>query len=292
VARGLLVVAAALAVLGAGAARPSVTQQPRVTVIGDSVASGLSYDSGAVAILAQGIDLNLQLAPCRRLGGESCPYQGVRPPNAIDLIRSLGSNLGATVIVAVGYNDYEREYAGEIEDALAALKSAGVQHVLWATLRATAHPYLTMNDDIRAAAARHPEMIVVDWNLYARSHPEWFVGDTPHLYGYGARAMATLFHKALVQAGVVAAPPPLQVATAKLPDAHRGKPYTALLLARGGQPPYRWKQTAPLPHGLILTSGRLVGIPTVPPKLYAVKVRVADSVGQAASRLIPLRIRG
>jgi hypothetical protein len=292
VAGAVLAVVAAVSALGAGAARPSAAQAPRVTVIGDSVASALSYDSGAVAILSQGVDLNLQLAPCRRLGGESCPYQGARPPNAIDLIRSLGASLGQTVIMAVGYNDYEDEYAGEIEDALAALKAAGVQHVLWATLRATDHSYLTMNDDIWAAAARHPEMSVVDWNLYSRSHPDWFVGDTPHLYGYGARAMATLFRKALVEVGVVASTPPLRILTAKLPDAHRGKPYTVRLLAHGGQPPYRWKQIAPLPHGLILTSGRLVGVPAAAPGLYELKLRLADSVGETASRAIPLRVRG
>jgi hypothetical protein len=287
---GAVAVAAALSVLGSAPARPSAAQQPRVTVIGDSVASALQYDSGAVAVLSEGVDLNLQLAPCRRLGGESCPVNGVRPPNAIDLIHSLGSSLGQTVIMAVGYNDYEDEYAGEIEDALAALKAAGVQRVLWATLRATDHSYLTMNDDIRAAAARHPEMTVVDWNLYSRSHPDWFVGDGPHLYGYGAHAMATLFHKALVQVGV--APPPVLIATAKLPDASRGKPYAIRLLARGGEPPYRWAGTAPLPDGLILTSGRLVGVVSAAPGLYRLHLRVADAVGQTASRVIPLHVRG
>ena len=292
VAGAVLAVVAAVSALGADAARPSAAQAPRVTVIGDSVASALPYDSGAVAILSQGVDLNLQLAPCRRLGGESCPYQGARPPNAIDLIKSLGASLGQTVIVAVGYNDYEDENAGEIEDALAALEAAGVHHVLWPTLRATDHSYLTMNDDIQAAATRHPEMTVVDWNVYSRSHPDWFVGDTPHLYGYGARAMATLFHKALVDVGVAPPTPPVRIVTAKLPDARRGKPYTVRLLARGGQPPYRWKQTAPLPRGLILTSGRLVGVPGAAPGPYKVKLRVSDSVGQTANRLIPLRVLG
>jgi hypothetical protein len=290
VAGALIAVAAVVAALGVAAARPSAAQGPRVTVIGDSVASALQYDSGAVAVLSEGVDLNLQLAPCRRLEGESCPVDGVRPPNAIELIHSLGSGLGQTVIVAVGYNDYQDEYAAEIEDALAALKAEGVQHVLWATLRATDHSYLTMNDDIRAAAAKHPEMTVADWNLYSRSHPDWFVGDGPHLYGYGAHAMATLFHKALVQVGV--APPPVLIATAKLPEARRGKPYAARLAVRGGRPPYRWATAAPLPRGLILTGGRLVGIPGVAPGLYRLHLSVVDSAGQKAIRVIPLHVLG
>jgi hypothetical protein len=204
----------------------------------------------------------------------------------------MGSSLGPTVIMAVGYNDYEDEYTGEIEDALAALRAAGVQRVLWPTLRATDHSYLTMNDDIRTAAERHPEMTVVDWNLYSRSHPDWFVEDGPHLYGFGARAMATLFHKALVDAGVVPAPPPVQIVTARLPDAREGRPYSARLVARGGVPPYRWSRAAPLPRGLLLAAGRLSGRPAARPGTYALRLRVLDSQGHAATRSLVLRVRG
>src|SRR5262249_47784801 len=130
VVRALLALAALLAPAVAGANGPSAASPQRVTLIGDSVASALLYDQTAVAILAKGVDLRLEVAPCRRLGGESCPYQGTRPPNAIQLIQSLGPALGQTVIVDVGYNDFETEYAGYIEDALSALKAAGVQRVL------------------------------------------------------------------------------------------------------------------------------------------------------------------
>src|SRR5439155_16308182 len=166
---------------------------------------------------------------------------------------------------------------------------AGVQHVLWPTLRATDHSYLTMNDQIQAAAARHPELTVVDWNLYSRSHPDWFQQDGPHLYGYGARAMATLFHKALVDVGVVAPPP--QIVTARLPDAREGKPYSARLLVQGGVAPYRWSPVAPLPRGLRLAAGRLSGTPVARPGAYTLRVRVVDAQGRNAVRPIPLRVR-
>ena len=125
-------------------------------MIGDSVADAMQISSAATAILSQGVSLDLEVAPCRRLEGVGCPYQGVRPPGAVELIRSLGSKLGPNVVIAVGYNDFEDQYAGNIRDALAALKSAGVKHVWWLTLRAAHHPYVTMNADIEAAAQEQP----------------------------------------------------------------------------------------------------------------------------------------
>ena len=64
----------------------------------------------------------------------------------------MGSKLGQNVVVAVGYNDFEDQYAGNIEDAIDALTAAGVKRVCWLTLRAARHPYLSMNDDIAQAA--------------------------------------------------------------------------------------------------------------------------------------------
>ena len=136
-----------------------------VTLFGDSVAEAVADNARARQIVATGVDLDLEVAPCRRVGQDSCPYNGVRPPNVIDLAKRMGPSLGRTVIVAVGYNDFAQSYAQNIEDALAVFKQAGVKRVLWLTLRAAEHPYLSMNDDIVAAAAHHPELVVVDWNL-------------------------------------------------------------------------------------------------------------------------------
>ncbi len=162
-------VAVALLLLGAAlvpapaAAAPAL---PRLTMIGDSVASAIAYEQTAQATLRRGADVSLQLAPCRRVGQTSCPHNGTTAPNVLQLIPTLGDTLaGSTVIVAVGYNDYQQEYARNIEDALAALRGAGVQRVLWVTLRAERQSYLAMNEMIRDAAARHPELTVVDWNI-------------------------------------------------------------------------------------------------------------------------------
>lgn len=288
-------VAAALAAATAGRAAPP----QHVTLIGDSVADALPGDSSAIQILSDGIDLDLEVAPCRRVGQDSCPYQGVRPPNVIQLVQSMGSKLGPNVIVVVGYNDFEDQYAQNIEDALAAMKQAGVQRVIWATLRAASHPYLSMNDDILAAAARHPELTVVDWNLYSRSHPEWFQADGIHLLGPGADAMATLLHTTLVGLGIAAAPVtqkppahPVRVATAALPVAVKGRKYAAKLKAVAGRPPYFWSFPRLPPKGLHLRpTGWVFGRPAGRPGTFVLEVRVADAAGGSAVRKLQLRVR-
>ena len=182
------------------AARRPRADPPRVTLFGDSPATGIQYNESARAILAEGVSLRLEVAPCRRVVQTSCPYEGARPPTLVDVVTAAGAALGETVIVAVGYNDYENQYADDIETALSSLRAAGVKRILWATLRAARNPYLTMNDAIREAAERNPDMTLVDWNLYSRSHPDWFQPDGIHLAGPGAEAMAQLFHDALVEA--------------------------------------------------------------------------------------------
>lgn len=296
--RAVLVAAGLAAALAAATAGRAAPAPQHVTLIGDSVADALQLDASAARILGQGIDLDLEVAPCRRVGGESCPYQGVRPLNVIQLVQSMGPRIGPTVIVAVGYNDPEDGYAQNMEDALAAMKQAGVKRVLWLTLRAAAHPYLSMNDDILTAAAAHPEMTVVDWNLYSRSHPDWFQADGIHLLGPGSDAMATLLHTTLVSLGIAAAPVkkppahPVRVATAALPVAVKGRKYAAKLKAVAGRPPYFWSFPRRPPRGLHLRpTGWVFGKPLGRPGTFVLEVRVADAAGGSAVRKLQLRVR-
>ena len=269
----------------------AVAPPPRVTVIGDSVATAILYDKGAQEILGQGVDLRLQLAPCRRVAEESCPYDGARAPTVIKLIETLGTALGSTVIVSVGYNDYANLYEADIEETLAALREAGVDRVIWATLRATRTSYASMNDTIEAAALRHPEMAVADWDRYSRSHPDWFWDDGLHVKGEGARAMATLFHKTLVVLGIPQ-PRSLAVDTRSLPPAVNGKAYRLRLAAHGGRTPYTWARSATFPSWLRLSPhGLLTGVPPAGTATAVVAVRVTDAAGTSASRRFTLRIR-
>jgi Putative Ig domain len=282
-----LVAVTALAVIAPSPAGSGGLQQ--VTLIGDSVADAISSDRTAAALLEQGIDLDLQVTPCRRVEGEGCPYMGARPNSVVELVQALGSKVGANVVVAVGYNDFEDQYAGNIADALAALKAAGVKHVWWLTLRAAHHPYVNMNDDIEAAAQQHPELRVIDWNVYSRSHPDWFQSDGLHLLSAGAQAMATLIHKTLLSDGI--ASPPVRVVTTTLPAAKVGRPYRTKLAATSGLTPYRWSLLERAPKGIHLeANGTVRGTPTAKPGRYTFDVRVRDAAGSLATRRLTLRI--
>jgi len=282
-----LVALAALTVVAASPARSARAQH--VTLIGDSVADAISGDQSAVAILRQGIALDLEVAPCRRVEGIGCPVDGVRPPSVVELVQSMGSTIGPNVVVAVGYNDFEDQYAGNVEDAINALTAAGVKRIFWLTLRAARHPYLTMNAAIAEAAARHPQVTVIDWNVYSRSHPSWFQSDGLHLLGAGSDAMATLIHTSLLGAGVAAKRP--RILTSALPPAHHGTAYRARLVAVSGIAPYQWSLLERAPAGIHLApNGTVTGTPRAKVGRYAFNVRVRDALGTMVTRRLTLRI--
>jgi len=290
-------VAALAALTLAAAADGGSSAATRVTVFGDSAATSMAYDPSARRTLGRGIDLRLELAACRRVGDASCPYDGVRLPNVIDRATQLGSELGPVVVVIVGYNDYEANYADNIEQALATFRKAGVTRVLWATLHESRSDYAAMNEMIRDAGRRHPEMTVLDWNAVSRDNPGWFQPDGIHLTATGAEGMARMVNDALVDLGISpkpAAPPArrlLAIASRALPSGRHGQAYTALLRATGGTMPYRWTRVGgTLPPGVRLTTtGRLSGVPGRAGR-FTVWARVADRSGAARMRVFSLRI--
>jgi hypothetical protein len=286
-----LAAAAAVAALALVAADAGATSRalPHVTLIGDSVASAVSGTTPAAKLAGLGVDLDLDADACRRLEDPSCPPG---PPTVLDLIKQQGAAIGPTVVIAVGYNDFADHYAAEIDDVLAALEAANVEHVFWLTLRAAHHPYIGMNDEIVAAAAKHSEVTVIDWNVYSRSHPEWFQDDGLHMLFGGAMAMANLIHQSLLKAKI-AVPPP-RVLTAALPAGLRGKPYSTRLRAAGGSAPYTWSLTGRLPAGLrFRANGLLSGTPRAIDQTgtFTVLVHVKDDEGQAGMRKLLLRLR-
>jgi hypothetical protein len=295
------VLLAVLALAGAVSGRSSI--DVRVTVFGDSAATAMAYDPDAKRVLGRGIDLKLEIAACRRIGDASCPYDGVRPPNVIDRATDLGRELGSVVVVIVGYNDYEASYGQNIEDALAAFRKAGVERVLWSTLRAERQSYVTMNETIAAIARKHPELTVLDWNAVSRENPAWLQPDGIHLTPAGANGMAAMVNDALVRLGAAppATPTPKPAVKAKrkflaitsqaLPVARTGRLYSVRLHATGGTSPYRWMRTGGiLVPGLRLTvDGRLAGRATRP-GTFKLRLRVVDRAGAARARILSLRI--
>ena len=228
-------------------------------------------------------------------GDLSCPYDGVRPPNVIERAATLGRELGPVVVVAVGYNDYEQNYAENIEEALRVLSKAGVEHVLWLTLRAERQSWARMNEMIAAAAKKHPELTVLDWNALARGKNGWTQSDGIHLTPTGAQGMATMINTALVTLGVATrageATRRLSIAARALPKARVGRAYTTRLRASGGTSPYRWAQVGGrLAPGVKLTpAGILRGRPTRVGG-YRIVLRVVDGAGTARTRAFVLGV--
>lgn len=280
--------AAMLAVLVLGNARAGTADSPpQVTVIGDSVLTAVLWNKQPLDRLERGIDMKLDIGVCRRLEGESCPYEGGRVPTLVATVDALGPQLGKTVLVEVGYNDDEATFAQGVEHSLAALRAAGVTRVLWANLHGFGPHWDAMNAVLSAAARRRPELTIVDWNGYAGTHWSWFQGDSIHLVHDGAMAIAGLFNTALHDALA----PPLAIHTAGLPLARVGKPYAARLVASGGVAPYRWRVVrGSLPRGLRLRpNGRIAGVPRRSGRIELV-VSAADSTGRAAAHAELLKI--
>ena len=183
------------ALLGAtsATAKPSATPKTRVTIIGDSITASFGYVAGAKRYLGKGLDLRTDALVCRRLVAASCAFQGATPATALQVVGAQGHALGSVVVINVGYNDWAAVY--DVDRVMRALKAAGVQHVVWVTLReagANASIYAQSNARIRSAGKRYRKSLVIaDWNAYSRGRP-WFREDGLHLTNSGAFGLARL----------------------------------------------------------------------------------------------------
>lgn len=280
----LAALVALVASVSTGAAPAGVPGAPHVLLIGDSVATGMQWHDDAIGVLQKGLNVRWEVAVCRRLTGPSCTFDGDTPPNLVDLVASLGT-VDPVVVVEMGYNDFESTFAASVDQSIQTLLQHGAQHILWLTLRAVHHPYIHMNQIIAAAARRYPQVSVVDWNVFSRSHPDWFQTDGEHLVDPGGVAMAGLIHL-----GVDRVVSPLTIVPGEFRTPRVGSPYTLQLAATGGVAPYRWSLVGSPPLGLhLLAGGRLYGTPRKAQRV-TFRVRCADAEGQATSRRVVLAV--
>jgi hypothetical protein len=254
-ARSIVLLGVLVCALAGGSA--SAKNEP-VTLIGDSIATGMQWHSDAVAILQEDLGLDWEVAVCRRLVAPSCPFNGSQAPTLVELVHSLGPKLAPLVVVEMGYNELEQTFATSIEASIQTLLAAGAHRIIWLNLRENRHPYVRMNAMLDAAARRHPELAVVNWNRYSRSHPDWFQSDGEHLLDAGGVGMATEIHAAIEDA--------LSPPVGKPASLHGrvGRAFDRKLAVRGGSGPYRWRVAGgKLPSGLeLMAGGRIVGTPT------------------------------
>jgi Putative Ig domain len=271
---------AALAVAGivvaaATAPGPARAAQPRVLLIGDSVSTAMLWHSPAVAALQKNLAVDWQVAVCRTLTGESCPFEGARPETALDLIDAMPS-VPPIVVVEMGYNDPQDTFADAVDETVSALVAKGAKQVLWLTLAATRPPYPQLDTLLTSAAARDPHLELVDWDADSFGHAAWFQNDFVHLTIAGGVAMAHLVH-----ASIVALSAPLAVRVKTLPALRPGRAYRTQLRVTGGTAPYRWSVGGGSPpRGIHLrANGILYGKPVgTAPMDFVARVVDADGV--------------
>lgn len=273
---GLVLVALAAAVALARPAGAGSPAQPRVLLIGDSVATAMYWQDDAVAVVQKNLAVTWNVAVCRRLAGTSCDSDGVTPPTLLDVVDPQPS-LPPIVVLVMGYNDYRATFAANVDATMKALLARGVRHVLWLTLTASRAPYPALDTILAAKAAEWPQLELVDWNAYSYNKPQWFQNDFVHLDYKGGMAMAHLVHRS-----VVALVDPLTIVERSLPAPKEHRRFAARMRAVGGTPPYRWRVAAGRPpHGVhLLANGRIFGDP--PRTGLGFSVEVTDSDGATA----------
>ena len=273
-----------------GSAGATVTAAPRVTLVADSVGGVLFWQQHARDELGRGIDLRLDVRTCRRLVTDGCVYAGERPPSALDAIRALGSAVGRVAVIDVGYNDAPDGFDAGIDRIMGALVDAGVDQVVWLTLRERRASWAEINDRIRQARARWPQLVVGDWELQSHDHDAWFA-DGIHMTWDGGEAFAQFLRPlvlAACRAGCAEGGSMLTVG-GPLHQGHPGKRYVERFRASGGTPPYRLSVKG-LPAPLRMRpDGTIFGKPRVP-GTYSLVVDVVDSAGIRNEATVVLRI--
>jgi hypothetical protein len=278
-----------LSTAAAGVAAPA--SAPRVTIVADSVGGVLFWQREARDELGRGIDLRIEIRTCRRLVTEGCEYDGERPPSALEAIKALGPGLGDVVVVDIGYNDAPAGYPAALDRVMRALLDAGVDRVVWVTLRERRPSWAEINDAIRDGAKRWPEMRVGDWERESAGHDEWFA-DGIHMNWVGGASFGRFLRSLIVDACAAACAPGdaiLTVRTDRLRTARAGARYTARLVASGGTPPYRWSVMG-LPRRLRLRPDGGISGKAQTSGTYALAASVTDARGVENEGTVTLRV--
>jgi hypothetical protein len=286
------VASAGLSPGGAGAASPG----PRVSVISDSILTAVTWSNPAQAVLANGLDLQIDAGVCRRLNGQSCEFNGSHVPTTLNVINSWITQLGSIVVIVDGYNDLPASFAGDVELTLNTLRDHGVQHVLWVDLRESRPEFAAKNAVLVAAAKRHPELRVLDWNGFSSAHPEWYQTDSIHLVPAGGLAIASWIHQAIADTLSPPPPPPptqLTVPAQQRMAARVGVRFDRQLRAGSGVAPLRWRTTtASLRRARLHLSagGELTGTPRRA-GTFVLPLQVSDGGGATARVTVSITVK-
>ena len=157
-------------------ARPPSPTGRSVFVLGDSALLG-ARDSVPAAL--PGWQVVFDAVGSRRL------------PQAIEVLRARRSEIGSVAVIQQGNNYLENEgsFGAQIDEAMRVLD--GVDRVVWLTVAEKWPSRVEINQHIRAAAGRWPQIVVAEWAPLIAAHPE-YAEDMLHLSAAGRIAIAEL----------------------------------------------------------------------------------------------------
>ena len=119
---------------------------------------------------------------------------------------TLKGRLGEAMVVMAGYDDASITDAAD--QVMAEAEAQGVVRVMWLTYRtntsyvlpggvAANTLYASHNNELAAAARRHSDLQILDWDKFTVNQTTWFAADGIHLTADGATGLATFIKSAL-----------------------------------------------------------------------------------------------
>lgn len=168
---------------------PTTTQPSarpaRIRVIGDSLSVGATGAYEALEDL-----LGIPVTVDARVG---------RPTSeGIEHLRAAPLATGETLVFALGTNDGDdyMAYSAQIERTMALVPKG--TRVVWLTVWRRG-PLSGINQALRDALGRHPDLVVADWVAELSAHPEYLVSDNVHFTREGSDALAAFALNAMLR---------------------------------------------------------------------------------------------
>ena len=99
----------------------------------------------------------------------------------LDVLAARRKEIGRIAVIQMGnnYAGNASQFRDQIDQAMKILK--GVQWVVFLTVFEYRPEQAEVNNELRAAAARYPNLRVADWNAFERAHPGHTSHDGLHL---------------------------------------------------------------------------------------------------------------
>lgn len=186
--------------------------------LGSSIGpAAAAADPSRVYVISDSVVLGARDALTRAFAGRQVTVAG-RPAVFTEVaaadVPADAASVGDVAVVATGYNypywDPAR-FDRSVDLMIANLRAAGAKRVVWATLREVKQPYVSasawagaqafvwylprVNQHLRDAQARHPELVLADWAAVADRPGLTY--DAIHLNATGAALMADVIRTAV-----------------------------------------------------------------------------------------------